>query len=140
MDWLIWHINFAAHNILGFMPIVAIVYGLFFVLRRKFSKLPDPFIFGALTFLMCLFTILSIPKYIFEYKIVSMYKHLGKYKLGNEARWGNLSEPLTLFSTPIGLFHFISPIPEVVVGYEKTGHVIHIVRISTDMMKHLLFR
>ena len=110
MSWLNWYLSFAAENIYGFIPILAVVYAMFFLLRKLFKKLPHPGIFVGISFFICLFTIPSMPRYTFENDILSKYKNAGEYKLVNSANWGALVEPITLIKTPIGFFHFVSPI------------------------------
>ena len=85
MSWLNWYLSFAAENIYGFIPILAVVYAIFFLLRKLFKKLPHPGIFVGISFFICLFTIPSMPRYTFENDILSKYKNAGEYKLVNSA-------------------------------------------------------
>lgn len=110
MSWIDWYLSFAAENIYGFIPILAVVYAVFFLLRKLFKKLPHPGVFVALSFFICLFTVPSIPRYTFENDILSKYENAGEFKLVNWANWGAIVEPITLIKTPIGFFHFVSPI------------------------------
>ncbi len=110
MNWFGWYLNFAAGNIFGFIPILAGVYAGFFLLRKLFTRLPDPAVFVGVSFFICLVTVPSIPRYIFEEEILSKYKNAGEFKLVNSANWGAIVEPITLVKTPIGFFHFVSPI------------------------------
>jgi energy-coupling factor transporter transmembrane protein EcfT len=109
MDWLNWYITFASQNIYGFIPILGLIYALFFLLKKVFKKLPNPVYFVVLTFIVCIFTIPSIPRYTFENGVISKYKNAGEYKLVDSANWGAIVEPITLINTPIGFFHFVSP-------------------------------
>ena len=110
MDYLNWYLNFAANNIYGFIPIIGTIYGFFFILKKVFKKLPNPLIFAGLSFFICIFTIPSIPRYNFENNVLLKYKNAGEFKLVNSSKWGALVEPVTLFKTPIGFFHYVSPV------------------------------
>ena len=109
MSWLNWYLNFAATNIYGFIPILALIYGIFFLLKMFFNRLPHPGIFVVIAFFLSLFIIPSIPRYTFERDIISKYKDSSEYKLVETANWGALIEPITLLKTPVGFFHFVSP-------------------------------
>jgi energy-coupling factor transporter transmembrane protein EcfT len=110
MDFLNWYISFTSRSLYGFLPILAVVYAVFFVLRKAFKKLPDPGVFVALAFFIGIATIPSIPRYTFEKEVLSYYKNLDEFKLVDSAKWGALVEPLTLIKTPTGFFHFVGPL------------------------------
>ena len=52
----------------------------------------------------------SMPRYEFEDSIQKEFKNRSEWKLVSFARHGSLSEPLTLFDTPIGNFIFVMPL------------------------------
>ena len=114
-----WYIQFASSNIYAWLPILVVVYVISAGLKKIFNKSPNPSIFLMLTFVIGIFTVPSIPRYLFESEILSQYKDSGEFKLVNKANWGALIEPITLIKTPIGFFHFVSPISQPILGYDK---------------------
>ena len=98
MNWINWYINFTAESIYGMIPILLLVYVSFFLLRKVFTKLPDPAVFTVLSFFIGIATIPSIPSYIFEKEILERYKYASHYKLIHSVKHSVLTEPLTLFN------------------------------------------
>ena len=94
MKWVNWHLNFAAENIFGFLPIMIVVYFAFVLLRKIFSNLLHAGVFVGLAFFIALFTISSMLKFNFEKEILSKYSSAGEFKLVNKAGGGHFMNQL----------------------------------------------
>jgi len=111
MSWLLLYLDLASESIFLFLPIAAVIYGVFFLLRKRFNKLPHPGVFAAISFVVYLLSIASVPRYTFEHEVTASFENTAsEFKLVNTAKWGAIVEPITLIITPIGFFHFVSPI------------------------------
>ena len=114
-----WYVKLASQTTYAWLPLLAAVYLIFFGLKKIFNRMPDPLMFVMLAFFIGIFTIPSIPRYLFENETLSQYRDAGEFKLVDKANWGALIEPITLIKTPIGFFHFVSPISQPILGYDK---------------------
>jgi hypothetical protein len=121
-EYLKIYLEFASDNIYGFIPILAIVYGIFFLVKKLFSRFPDPLIFVVLTFFIGLFTLPSLPRYFFEEETIERYKNRSEWRLVNITRNGAIIEPLTWFNAPIGHFNFVTPIPNALYDFNSGSH------------------
>lgn len=119
MEWIKSYLIFTSNNIYGFIPILVVVFLIFFILKLIFKNFPNPFIFVFISFIILIFTLPSVPRYIFETEILSEYENASEFKLVNSTRWGAFTEPITLIKTPIGFFHFVNPVSQIPIGYDK---------------------
>ena len=64
MSWLEWYIKFAGENVYGFVPLLAIIYLVFLLLKIIFPKLPDPGYFVFVSFFILIFAAPPISRYL----------------------------------------------------------------------------
>jgi len=77
---------------------------------HKISKGPyvPYYIAGSLAFLILL-TAPSIPRFLFEKRILEQTKDIPGLRLVNKTKWADIVEPITWFYTPYGYFRFVRP-------------------------------
>lgn len=119
MEWIKWYLEISANNIYFWIPPLAILYGTFFCLKKVFEQLPEPAIFVGAAFVIGLFTLPALPRYIFESETLAKYECADYWQLANFQKAGAFLEPLTLIKAPIAFFHYVSPVSVDGLGYEK---------------------
>ena len=81
-------------------------------LERIFPRCPNPFILAAITFIVALFTLPSIPRYQFEKSTLADISSKPWVRVINQTKLGDVIEPLTWVSAPVGSFFLAMPFPE----------------------------
>lgn len=106
-------------SIFGSVICAAVVFFISHKLSLIFPKFPDPTILTLVTFIVTLFTLSSIPRYQFEKSTLADISRKPWIRVINQTQWGDVTEPLTWISTPIGSFLFATPNPENIGGYRE---------------------
>jgi hypothetical protein len=106
MDWVLW---FFSETIYGIAVVAAPIYGVFWLLRRIWPRLPHPGVPTAVFALAALFSVSSIPRYTFEATALENVKLAKHMKLVATSKWGSITEPITWFHEPIGFFRLVGP-------------------------------
>ncbi len=113
MDFINW-IFF--DTIFGIATIVMATYGIVRLLfKDKENKTPE--IIAGVAFFTALLTIPSIPRYQFENEIREKINQSPWMRVVNETKWGDLTEILTLFVTPVGSFTLVMPNEPTIGGF-----------------------
>lgn len=88
-------------TVYGIFVVFAIAYGIFWVLKQVFPKVPSPATMAAPFALLGILTVPSIPRYLFEQEVFDMTKGKPWIRITNQTKSGDLVAPLTLIKTPI---------------------------------------
>jgi hypothetical protein len=118
-----WFLNFAFTNIYGTAILLLPIYGLFWLLKKFIPSFPNPLSMVLILGVIGLFTLPSVPRYMFENKYNKQISERPEYKLVNTAAYGAIWEILTLFKAPTGFFHVVAPVVDVGVNYDKNNEV-----------------
>jgi len=90
----------------------ALVSGVIFVIataiKRIWPRAPNPMGPALLAFVVGIATLPSVPRYQFEWELRKVAS-LPWVRVENEAYWGDMTEPLTLFWTPVGAATLVMP-------------------------------
>ena len=103
--------DFFFGTIWGGAVIAAIAYGVAWLLGRLLKRSLFPEAVFAVVIIACFATFPSIPRYQFESDVRDKLKKAPWARVIEEVRWGDVTEPLTWFSTPVGHFKIASPDP-----------------------------
>ncbi|PCI21592.1 MAG: hypothetical protein COB67_13980 [SAR324 cluster bacterium] len=118
-------------SIYGIAIVAVIAYFLAFGLKKVITNAPKPEIIAGIVFFIALFTIPSIPRYIFESETLSKVDGKPWIKILDKTKWGAITEPLTWFNTPVGSIFIVMPndmsiggFREVLMQYKKELKVV----------------
>lgn len=106
MDTLL---NFIATNLYGMALLLLPIYGLIRLLKKFFPRCPDPLNVVIALAVLGVFTLATLPRILFEQKVMAGLAENKALKLVGYNRWGHIGEPITWFYTPIGAFHIVGP-------------------------------
>ena len=102
--------NLVFNDIRVIAILLAPFFGIAWLLKKKFTKAPDPFATTFVIGLIGILTVPSIPIYSFEKETIA---HLEKSKDFMKAvrtnSTGSLTQPLTLLNPPISYFYIVAP-------------------------------
>jgi hypothetical protein len=104
-----WIEGFLFNTVYGIALLVSPIFGLAWI-AYKFSKgsLLSFYVAGGLSALVFL-VVPSVPRFLFERRILEQTGGLPGLRLIESARWGDLVEPVTWFHAPYGAFRFVGP-------------------------------
>jgi len=117
MKYLDWYLNIASATIYAWIPLFVVIW-FFFKLLKKVSSEKTGYIICGFLGLVILLTLPSYDRYSFQSNTKSLYKNKPYFLLVDYARYSALVEPITLINTPIGFFHYISPIGDPTISYD----------------------
>lgn len=103
LEWVLFQ------TIVGSVIIGAIIYGVAHVLKAVLPKIPNPAFLAIPATLLAIFTLPSIPRYQFEARVLHEIGGKPWLRVTNRTQWGDLTEPLTWFRTPIGALTVVMP-------------------------------
>ena len=131
------------NSIYGIGGIAVVIYIFLSALKKKFPKLPEPAYIAVPVFLIGLFTLPSLPRYQFEYDVMSKIEGKDWIRVVNKTEWGSLTEPLTWVKAPIGSVTVVMPnspieggFREVLLRYEEK-EIVSIVEPDCNNLKIL---
>jgi hypothetical protein len=98
------------NSIYGVALLVSPMFGIAWIAHKlsKGSLLPF-YIAGGLSVLV-FFAVPSIPRFLFEQRVLKQAASIPGVRLVNITRWGDLAEPVTWFHAPYGAFRFVGPL------------------------------
>ncbi len=70
-------------------------------------------------FLICLFTLPSIPRYQFEREALSKIEGKDWIRVIDKTKWGSLTEPLTFIKAPVGSIFIVMPNSPIEGGFRE---------------------
>lgn len=107
------------NSIYGIGGIAVVIYVFLSALKKKFPKLPEPAYIAVPVFLIGLFTLPSLPRYQFEYDVMSKMEGKDWIRVVNKTEWGSLTEPLTWVKTPVGSVTVVMPNSPIEGGFRE---------------------
>lgn len=107
--------NFLIGNIYGWVILGAPIYFIFYLLKKYFKKLPDPWIPVAILIIPALIFGSSVDRITFDKKVRKIMKEHPYLKTYEISYWGAIYEPLTWFNNYIGYVRLVAP-GEVLMG------------------------
>ncbi len=130
-------------SVYGLMLIVAVTFGLAFVVKSFIPKSPNPWTIAIIVFFVGLFTVPSIPRYQFSNETLNNIDGKEWIRIINKENWGSVTEPLTWFNPPLGSIFIAMPydpvtmgsfdyFQEVLIQYEEEDKLRIIQRFCTD--------
>jgi len=100
---------FLTQSIYGIAILILPIYGIAYLLKKFFPRFPSPFAVAAVCFVLLIATVPSYPRYKFEKQILSILEESPHVKIIAKANYGDITEPLTWFRTPLGFVHLVAP-------------------------------
>lgn len=113
LEWLFFE------TIYGIGLIGVVVYAIFWGVRCVVPKAPNPAFIAAPVALIGLLIIPSIPRYLFEEKAFVQIDTSPWARLVDQAKWGDITEPLTLIKTPVGFVKMVMPNGPTIGGFKE---------------------
>jgi hypothetical protein len=99
-------------SVYGIVGLAALLYWALNVSKRRLTWIPNPTYVAVPLALVAIMTVPSVPRYRFESDGLAKIESSPWIRVVDKAKWGSLTEPLTLLSTPIGFFHLAMPDPQ----------------------------
>jgi hypothetical protein len=104
-----WIEGFLFNNIYGIALLVSPLFGIAWIAHKlsRGSLLPFYIAGGLGALVFC--TVPSVPRFLFEQRVLEQAASIPGIRLVNSTRWGDLVEPVTWFYAPYGAFRFVGP-------------------------------
>ena len=100
---------FLTQSIYGIIILILPIYGGAYLFKNFFPRFPSPFAVAAVCFILLIATVPSYPRYKFEKQVLSIMEENLHIKVIARANYGDFTEPLTWFRTPLGFVHLVAP-------------------------------
>lgn len=108
-----------SETIYGIVAVAAVIYGIAWIIKRIVPKAPHPAAVAVLVGVVGLFTVPSIPRYLFEQEVLAQIEASPWVRVTNQYKSGDLIEPLTLIKAPVGSVTMVMPNDPITGGFRE---------------------
>jgi len=110
---------FLTNSIYGIVGLASLAGGLTYLLRKRFSRIPNHTFVGMFVFVILIIIVPTYPRYQFNKNISEMLEKSPHVRVLNLTYWGAISEPLTWFFDFIGSVHTVGPESPIIGGFKR---------------------
>jgi|TARA_B100000315_G_scaffold123261_1_gene113290 hypothetical protein len=113
-------LKFASISVYGIAILLVPIFGLAWLLKKFVPRAPSPFAVTAVFFVIGIFVLPPLPKYLFSIETEARLTERTEYKLISKSSYRSLSEPATWIFPVTNAFLLLRPVGFLQGGYDKT--------------------